>query len=108
MEMFGFSKEVQIKRKLILFLDSQERYVTSKELKHHLNNMVTEQTILKYLRDVRKIITKDYSTNKLSLQIDTRNGIRLNRNETNLNDLLEKIYREDLVYENFRLLILNA
>ena len=58
-------------------------------------------------RDVRKIITKDYSTNKLSLQIDTRNGIRLNRNETNLNDLLEKIYREDLVYENFRLLILN-
>ena len=48
MEMFGFSKEVQIKRKLILFLDSQERYVTSKELKHHLNNMVTEQTILKY------------------------------------------------------------
>ncbi len=107
MEMFGFSKEVQIKRKLILFLDSQERYVTSKELKHHLNNMVTEQTILKYLRDVRKIITKDYSTNKLSLQIDTRNGIRLNRNETNLNDLLEKIYREDLVYEIFRLLILN-
>lgn len=105
--MFGFSKEVQIKRKLILFLDSQERYVTSKELKHHLNNMVTEQTILKYLRDVRKIITKDYSTNKLSLQIDTRNGIRLNRNETNLNDLLEKIYREDLVYEIFRLLILN-
>lgn len=104
--MFGFSKEIQQKRELILLLDRQEGFVTSTDLQQHLNT-ITEQTILKYLREVKQLISDSYPKEKLSLHIDKRNGIGLIRNDTNLNDLLEKLYREDVRYEIFRLLILD-
>jgi len=104
--MFGFSKDVQIKRELILYLDRQDDFVSSTELKNHIH-VLTEQTILKYLREVRQVIVDSYPINKLNLKIGTRSGVTLSREDINLNNLLEKIHREDLVYKIFQELILN-
>jgi ribosomal protein S25 len=104
--MFGFSKEVLLKRELLLFLDQQEEYVTSEMLAIQMKT-VTSQTIRKVLKDLSALIASLYNQEQLNLHISTKYGVKLTRKGANFTPVFEKLYSEDLVYGIFRELMLS-
>lgn len=103
--MFGFSKEVKTKQEILFFLSQQDRYVTIDEIAGDLE-MITGQTVTKYLREIEADILAYYRPEQLCLEIRPKVGVRLHRQNMNYYLLLEKIYTKDLIYQIYRLLFL--
>lgn len=103
--MLGFSKEIELKRKILIFLDEQMGYVTVDEIAKHLGES-TSQTIRKYLKEVEQELELLYLPSELSIEVSARRGIRLNREGIGFQYVLEKLYSEDLTYQIYRALLL--
>ena len=58
--MFGFSKDCTIKKEMILDLDNQEESVPSQVLTQNIGS-VTNQTIRKYLQEIKSNIDNLYT-----------------------------------------------
>jgi len=104
--MFGLSKEMLLKRQIMLFLDKQTESVPSQAVTNDVQS-VTNQTIRKYLQELQVSIEKLYSSEKMELQINRRSGIELIRRDTNFDALFEEILSQDIIYAVFQKLILS-
>lgn len=71
--MFGFSKEILLKKELLYFLDKQEEGVSSKDISDYIQSL-TSQTVRKYLKEIAESISKLYSPEQMQLNIGTRYG----------------------------------
>lgn len=103
--MFGFSKEVDFKHQIFLYLDQQNGYTTTEEVAKHLR-VLTNQTTLKYLKEIKESLASLYSEEQLSLNIGKRFGIQLVRKEVNYQRFFEKMYSKEVVYVIYRRLLL--
>lgn len=102
--MFGFSKDCTIKKEMILDLDNQEESVPSQVLTQNIGS-VTNQTIRKYLQEIKSNIDNLYTPEELRIEINRRSGIRLFRQNANFDRLFAAIYEENIIYEIFRYLL---
>lgn len=91
--MFGFSKEVDFKHQIFLYLDQQNGYTTTEEVTKRLR-VLTNQTTLKYLKEIKESLASLYSEEQLSLNIGKRFGIQLVRKEANYQRFFEKCIRK--------------
>ncbi|MEG0293299.1 helix-turn-helix domain-containing protein [Enterococcus sp.] len=103
--MFGFSKEVTIKKEIILFLDDQEQAITNDEIAKQIQT-VKSSTIRRHLKDVEKAIGTLYPPEQANLQICHRQGIQLFRQSDELEQVLEELYKNDTVYDVYKYLLL--
>lgn len=103
--MFGFSKEVDFKHQIFLYLDQQRGSTTTEAIATELR-VLTNQTTLKYLKEMQESLASLYSEEQLSLQIGKRFGVQLIREEANYQRFFEKIYSEEVVYVIYRRLLL--
>lgn len=104
--MFGFSKEILLKKDLLYYLDRQTDYVSSHDIAESMGN-ITSQTILKYIKELEEDLAKYYDSTEISLQVNKRFGIKLLRYNTNFNRILEFLFMESPVYEIFKGLLLH-
>ncbi|MCD5003495.1 helix-turn-helix domain-containing protein [Enterococcus saccharolyticus] len=102
--MFGFPKDVQLKHDILLYLDRQSEAVTAEMIAAHVGN-VSAQTIRKKINQLSIEIRELYPNNKISLENDTRYGVKLLRRDVTLMQILEKLYTDSFVYAIFQLLI---
>lgn len=102
--MFGFSKEAQLKKEILYYLDRQTDFVSSQEIASEIGN-ITSQTILKYIKELEISLTEKYEPTEMSLRVNKRFGIRLYRYNTNFNRILEVLLVESPVYEIFKALL---
>ena len=102
--MFGFSKEAQLKKEILYYLDRQTDFVSSQEIAAEIGN-ITSQTILKYIKELEISLTEKYEPTEMSLRVNKRFGIRLYRYNTNFNRILEVLLVESPVYEIFKALL---
>lgn len=103
--MFGFSKEVTIKKEIILFLDDQEKAITNDEIAKQIQT-VKSSTIRRHLKDLEKAIGTLYPPEQANLQICHRQGIQLFRQSDELEQVLEELYKNDTVYDVYKYLLL--
>jgi hypothetical protein len=68
--MFGFSKEILLKKELLYFLDKQEEGVSSKDISDYIQSL-TSQTVRKYLKEIAESISELYSPEQMQLNIGT-------------------------------------
>uniref|UniRef100_UPI00403F9948 helix-turn-helix domain-containing protein n=1 Tax=Candidatus Enterococcus willemsii TaxID=1857215 RepID=UPI00403F9948 len=102
---FGFSKEVCIKKKMLSVFDNVSGEFDIEDLTQVMG-IRTSQTVRKYLNEIEELIATYYSPKELNLEVGKRGDIRLHRNGANLDKLLEVLYTEDLVYKIYQKLIL--
>ncbi|KAF1303491.1 helix-turn-helix domain-containing protein [Candidatus Enterococcus willemsii] len=102
--MFGFPKDIQLKHDMLLYLDQQSDFISSELIAESVGK-VTAQTIRKKLNELAADIKQLYAPNKVSLEIDTRYGVKLIRKGANLTQVFEKLYENSFVYAIFKLLI---
>lgn len=104
--MFGFSKEAQLKKEILYYLDRQTDYVSSQEIASEIGH-ITSQTILKYIKELEISLAEKYEPTEMSLQVNKRFGIKLYRQNTNFNRILETLLMNSPVYEIFKVLLLH-
>lgn len=102
--MFGFSQEYETKKNILFYLDKQEESIPSQEMTEAVGN-VTNQTIRKYLLEIREDMSKLYPSDRMRLEINRRSGIQLIRQNTNFDRLIEEIYKDSIIYDIFRQLV---
>lgn len=102
--MFGFSKDILLKKEVLYYLDRQTDYVSSQELAAEIGN-ITSQTILKYIKELEHTLSENYDPSQMSLQINKRFGIKLLRYNTNFSRVLESLYSSSSVYVIFQTLM---
>ena len=104
--MFGFSKEVLLKKELLYYLDRQTDYVSSHDIAETMGN-ITSQTVLKYIKELEEDLAKVYEPSEISLQVNKRFGIKLFRHNANFGRVLEFLFMKSPVYEIFKELLLH-
>jgi hypothetical protein len=104
--MFGFSKEILLKKELLYFLDKQEEGVSSKDISDYIQSL-TSQTVRKYLKEIAESISELYSPEQMQLNIGTRYGSYLLRKGTNFDCYFEELYTKNIVYHIYQQLILH-
>ncbi|WP_414841553.1 helix-turn-helix domain-containing protein [Enterococcus saccharolyticus] len=103
--MFGFSKEISLKKEILYFLDKQEAYVSSTDISNYIQSL-TSQTIRKYLKEIVERFSLLYPKERMELKIGTRYGIYLARKGANFDVYLEELYTQTITYQVYQQLIL--
>lgn len=104
-KVFGLSKDVLLKRDILLYLDQQTRPISSQKITEDLNK-VTIQTLLKILKELAEQVDSCYDYEELRLEINRHYGVYLVRNGVNFNRIFEKMLSETIIYHIFQQLIL--
>lgn len=103
--MFGLSKDVLLKRDILLSLEQQTKPISSQKIADDLNK-VTIQTLLKVIKELAEQLDSCYDREEIHLEINRHYGIYLVRNGVNFNRIFEKILSETINYYLLKQLIL--
>lgn len=103
--MFGLSKDVLLKRDILLYLEQQTKPISSQKIADDLNK-VTIQTLLKVIKELAEQLDRCYDREEVRLEINRHYGVYLVRNGINFNRIFEKILSETINYYLLKQLVL--
>lgn len=93
------TKNIQVKKEILLHLDNQVCYISTKQLNSAISQFnLSLSTIYKLCNELKQEISAVYPKHEMELIIDSRDGLLLNRNNVNFQKIFSHLFTSDSFY----------
>lgn len=97
--MYTIAKNVQLKIDIMNYLDKQNDFTSTQNIAENLQNAtLSRSTLNKFCNELKITIDSLYSQDELQLTVNSRHGLKLERNNTTFQPLFEQLFMSEPFY----------